>query len=241
MDSWSLMRTQLESWGLACDEGRMRAFRQFYDLLLEGNRRANLTRITDEREAIVKHFLDSLAVLTVLDPAERERDSSFIDIGAGAGFPSIPLLIQQPHWRGTLVDSTRKKVDFMAESITTLGLQGTALHARAEEVGQDLTYRERFDIAVARAVAELNVLCELCLPCVKVGGSFIAMKGSAASEELKAAERAMRTLGGELKEVRTFSLPEGYGTRALIRITKVSPTPKAYPRRVGQPSARPLC
>lgn len=241
MDSWSLMRTQLESWGLECDEERLRALRQFYELLIEGNRRANLTRITDEREAIVKHFLDSLSVLTVLEPSERDRKSTLIDIGAGAGFPAIPLLVMQPHWRGTLVDSTRKKVDFMQETMSSLGLQGTALHARAEEVGQDPAYRERFDLAVARAVAELNVLAELCLPCVRVGGSFIAMKGSAASEELKAAERAIRMLGGEIKEVRTFSLPEGYGDRALIRITKVSPTPKAYPRRVGQPSAKPLC
>lgn len=241
MDPWSLLRTQLVEWGIPCDDARVKAFRTFYDLLLEGNRRANLTRITDETEAIVKHFLDSLSVLTILEPQERDRALTLIDIGAGAGFPAIPLLLMQRDWRGTLVDSTRKKVDFMHEAIASLGLQATAQHARAEEIGQDSIHREAYDLAVARAVAELNVLCELCLPCVKVGGAFVAMKASGAEEELAAADRAIRTLGGRLEEVRSFSLPACYGQRMLIRIRKVSPTPKAYPRRVGQPSAKPLC
>lgn len=237
MDAWQLLKQDAAEWGLEIDPARMEAFKRLYDLLLEGNRRSNLTRITDEREAVVKHFLDSISVLQALD----DRPRRFIDVGAGAGFPGLPLLVMRPDWEGTMLEATRKKVDFMTEAIAALGLKGTAVHGRAEEIGRDPAHREVYDLALARAVAELNVLAELCLPLVKPGGLFIAMKGASVDAEVTAAEKALRVLGGSVKEIRRFALPGGFGERALVVVEKVAPTPRAYPRRPGQPASKPLC
>ncbi|HEY9856635.1 MAG TPA: 16S rRNA (guanine(527)-N(7))-methyltransferase RsmG [Stenomitos sp.] len=241
MDAWQLLSQQAAEWGLTVDAPTLDGFRRLYDLLLEGNKRANLTRITDEREAVVKHFLDSVAVLRGLSPEERDRPLRFIDVGTGPGFPGLPLLVMQRHWQGTLLEATRKKVDFMTEAIQALGLNGTALHGRAEEAGQDPARRGAYDLVLARAVAELNVLCELCLPFARPGGTFIAMKGANVDAEVAGAKKALHVLGGSIREIVRFSLPEGFGERALVVIEKVGPTPKAYPRRTGQPSAKPLC
>lgn len=239
MDAWQLLSQQAAEWGLPVDPATLDDFQRLYALLLEGNRRANLTRITDEREAIVKHFLDSISVLRAVP--DRAAPLRFIDVGAGPGFPGLPLLVMQRHWQGTMLEATRKKVDFMAEAIQALGLNGTAIHGRAEELGQDPAHRAAYDLVFARAVAELNVLCELCLPFLKPGGRFIAMKGASVDAEVAGAQRALKVLGGSIREIVRFALPEGFGERALVVVEKVAPTPKTYPRRAGQPSAKPLC
>lgn len=241
MDPWPLLQTQASDWGMPLTPAEASAMHRFYELLIEGNRRANLTRITDEQEAVVKHFLDSIAVLRALGDEERARPLRFVDVGAGAGLPGIPLLILNPNWSGVMLEATGKKVAFMTEALATLGLNGEAIHGRAEEIGQAPDHREQYDLATARAVAELRVLCELCLPLVKVGGVFVAMKGTNADEEVARAQGALRKLGGSVRTIVRFSLPAGYGERALIVIDKQAPTAKLYPRRAGQPAAKPLC
>ncbi|MBO9541343.1 16S rRNA (guanine(527)-N(7))-methyltransferase RsmG [bacterium] len=241
MEPWQLLTTQAAEWGVPLDDAQVNALKRFYDLLIEGNRRANLTRITDEREAVVKHFLDSLSVLRAFSAEDRAASLRFIDVGAGAGFPGIPLMALAPAWSGTQLEATRKKVDFMSESIEALGLSGRALHGRAEELAQTPEHREKYDLVFGRAVAELNVLSELCLPFLKQGGRFVAMKGAGVDEEVSRAQKALKTLGGEIRQIVKFSLPEGFGERALVVVEKTMPTPKAYPRRAGQPAAKPLC
>ncbi|MNX78820.1 Ribosomal RNA small subunit methyltransferase G [compost metagenome] len=146
-----------------------------------------------------------------------------------------------PAWSGTQLEATRKKVDFMSEAIEALGLSGRALHGRAEELAQTPEHRASYDLVFGRAVAELNVLSELCLPFIKQGGRFVAMKGAGVDDEVSRAQKALKTLGGEIRQIVKFSLPEGYGERALVVVEKTMPTPKAYPRRAGQPAAKPLC
>jgi 16S rRNA (guanine527-N7)-methyltransferase len=241
MEPWHLLTTQAAEWGVPLEPAHVDALKRFYDLLIVGNQRSNLTRITDEREAVVKHFLDSLSVLRVFSAEDRRQPLRFIDVGAGAGFPGIPLMILVDAWSGTQLEATRKKVDFMNEAIEAHGLNGRALHGRAEELAQAPEHRERYDLVFARAVAELNVLSELCLPFLAPGGRFVAMKGAGADDEVARAQHALKTLGGEIRQIVKFSLPEGFGERALVVVEKTRPTPKAYPRRAGQPAAKPLC
>lgn len=240
MDAWQLLISEAAAFGLDLETDALDKLKRYYALLIEGNKKTNLTRITDEREAVVKHFLDSLTVLSVLPSEFRAKPLSFIDVGTGAGFPGIPLMIVCPQWRGVLLEATGKKVAFLSESIAALGLNGTALHGRAEEVARDPAHRDAYDLAFARAVAEMSALSELCLPFVKVGGRFVAMKGSSGEEELSKARKAIRLLGGDEVEVRALELPEGMGERRLITVRKAAPTPKAYPRRTGMPTQKPL-
>lgn len=240
MDAWQILLTEARTFGLDLDPAALAQLQRYYALLIEGNRKTNLTRIVDEREAVVKHFLDSLTVLAVLPSELRAQPLRFIDVGAGAGFPGIPLMIACPHWHGTLLDATGKKVAFLAESIQALGLHGVALHGRAEEVARDPAHRDRYDLAFARAVAEMSALSELCLPFVKVGGQFVAMKGVTGEAELDKAKKAIRILGGDTVAVKAMELPEGMGERRLITVAKTAPTPKAYPRRTGMPNQKPL-
>ena len=240
MDAWQLLISEADAFGLSLDPETVAKLQRYYALLIEGNKITNLTRIVDEREAVVKHFLDSLTVLSALPRELWDAPLDFIDVGAGGGFPGIPLLIVRPNWHGTLMDATGKKVAFLAESISALGLNGTALHGRAEEVARDPAHRDHYDLAVARAVAEMSALSELCLPFVKVGGRFVAMKGSSGETELDNAKKAIHLLGGADVSVRALELPEGMGERRLITIRKRTPTPKAYPRRTGMPTQKPL-
>jgi 16S rRNA (guanine527-N7)-methyltransferase len=240
MDAWQLMISEAATFGLTLDPDQVAKLKRYYELLIEGNKKTNLTRIVDEREAVVKHFYDSLTVLSALPRELREAPLRFIDVGTGGGFPGIPLLIVCPSWHGTLMDATGKKVAFLAESIEALGLNGVALHGRAEEVARDPAHRDRYDLAFARAVAEMSALSELCLPFVKVGGRFVAMKGSTGEAELQKAQKAIRLLGGGEIAVSALELPDGMGERRLITVQKLSPTPKAYPRRTGMPTQKPL-
>ena len=203
--------------------------------LLEWNKKFNLTSITDPEEIRLKHFEDSLLLLQ----AVPLTDQTVIDVGAGAGFPGIPLKIACPEIKLTLLEGTRKKTEFLKHIVSVLSLQEVEIAAaRAEDFAKEK--REYFDLAVSRAVAKLNVLCEYCLPLVKIGGIFVAYKEEKAEEEVKAAQTAIQTLGGKLKEIKKVCLPNSDIIRSLVIIDKISPTPPKFPRRAGMAKKRPL-
>ena len=213
------------------DETALNRFEIYQRLLAEWNERMNLTAITDPVEVAEKHFADSLAALPYLKPGMR-----VIDVGTGAGFPGVPLLIMEPKLELTLADSLHKRLTFLDALLKELGLTATLVHGRAEDLGQNRLYRERFDAATSRAVANLPVLLELTTPFVKVGGSAIAYKGDAA-EELQNAKSAAFLLHVKL---RTVELASDLGKRCLIFADKMAPTPKQYPRKAGTPNKKPL-
>ena len=206
-------------------------FAAYYQMLIEWNARMNLTAITEKEEVAKKHFLDSLAALPLLP-----ENASVADIGTGAGFPGIPLLIMRPHLKMTLVDSLQKRIGFLQEVLQALGLSAVCVHARAEDFGRDPACRGSFDYTVSRAVAPLPVLVELTVPLLKTGGSSICYKGNAA-EELQSAKSALHLLHASavIRDV-----PSDYGARSLIICTKNAPTPSLYPRKAGVPSKNPL-
>jgi 16S rRNA (guanine527-N7)-methyltransferase len=214
------------------------AFQTFEKLLLDWNQKFNLTSITNPEEIHIKHFLDSLSVLRVI-PTSGEF--SLIDIGTGAGFPGIPLKIMLPEMTLTLVESSQKKAEFCKAAVNELHLTNTIVIAsRAEDLGKDPNHREKYDWAIARAVAELSVLAEYLLPLVKIGGKALAMKGASTEAEVQKAKHAISILGGELSENMQLELPNGSGGRTLIVIKKNTATPHAYPRRAGMPSKKPI-
>lgn len=206
------------------------------ELLIQWNEKINLTAITDSEGVMVKHMFDSLTLLRFTDiPA----GSKVIDVGCGAGFPSLPLLIAKPEIKMTFLDGTAKKLKFIDEALNKLNLKGITLHERAEQLGKSKVSRETYDFATARAVAALNKLCELTLPLIKPGGSFIALKGKEGREEAALAENALKTLGGEIKSINEFKLPDG-SDRTIIIIKKISHTPTKYPRASTLISKKPL-
>lgn len=210
-------------------------FRRFYEYMVEKNKVMNLTGITEEADSARLHFLDCAALLA----AEDFRDKRVIDVGTGAGFPGIPLKIAEPSMEITLLDSLAKRIHFLDEAVALCGLENvTTIHARAEEAPAD--YREAFDIATARAVTRLDALCELCLPFVKKGGAFVAMKGPAAAEELKEAEKAIRVLGGRVEKLHEYTIPGTDVTHTAVVIRKVGTTPKQYPRSWGKIKKSPI-
>lgn len=206
-------------------------FEVYYERLIETNKVMNLTAITEEKEVVEKHFTDSLAALPYLNP-----DSKVIDVGTGAGFPGVPLLIACPQLKLTLADSLQKRLNFLDSLLKELGLEAEIVHGRAEELGQNRLYREKYDFAVSRAVANLPILLELTTPFIKVGGVAIAYKGRGA-EEVAAAKSAAFLLHVKLD---TIDISSDVGERCLILANKVGPTPKTYPRRPGMPSKKPL-
>lgn len=204
-------------------------FCKYTELLLEWNEKMNLTAITAPEEIAIKHYLDSLTLLKFVDIPQNAR---IIDVGTGAGFPSIPLMIARKDIHITMLDGTKKRLNFIDEVVNQLGLNGETLHARAEEAGKSAKYREKFDFATARAVARLNVLSEYCLPFVRVGGKFVAMKASV-NDEVEEAQGAIKLLGGKMSEIKEFCLPDG-SERRLVVIKKISQTPPKYPRASAQ-------
>ncbi len=210
-------------------------FVRYEELLMEWNGKMNLTAIKDGREITVKHFIDSLTpALTGRIP----KNGTFVDVGSGAGFPGVPLTMLYPELGTILVDSLGKRVRFLQELTVALGVTAECVHSRAEELGQT-SYREQCDVVTARAVANLSVLCEYCLPLAKVGGVFLAMKGPEVEEELEAAGDALELLGGKVGEVYPFTLPDG-SRRNIIAIEKIAPTPKKYPRDAKKMKNNPL-
>ena len=210
-------------------------FVRYEELLMEWNGKMNLTAIKDGREITVKHFIDSLTpALTGRIP----KNGTFVDVGSGAGFPGVPLTMLYPELGTILVDSLGKRVRFLQELTVALGVTAECVHSRAEELGQT-SYREQCDVVTARAVANLSVLCEYCLPLAKVGGVFLARTGPAGAAELEAAGDALELLGGKVGEVYPFTLPDG-SRRNIIAIEKITPTPKKYPRDAKKMKNNPL-
>jgi len=231
--------------GLRLNEEHLRAFEIYYRELVAWNEKFNLTAITDYDQVQIKHFLDSLTCLLADEGLTRaicqQPGVRVIDVGAGAGFPGLPLKIVCPGLQLTLLEATGKKVGFLEHMVSRLGLAGVeVIRGRAEELGRDAAYRERYDLALARAVAELSVLVEYALPFCRLGGLFVAQKGAEGDAEAKAAEGAMATLGGVLRCIVSLELPNLTEPRSLVVVEKIAPTPEKYPRRPGIPSKRPL-
>ncbi len=223
---------------ITMSEKQAEQFIKYMELLLMHNENVNLTAITDKDEIIVKHFLDSITPLVFTN---FEDGCSIIDVGTGAGFPSIPLKIMLPSVNFVLLDSLNKRINFLNEVIDNLELTNIkAIHGRCEDFGQEEEYRENFDYAVSRAVANLQVLSEFCLPFVKVGGSLIALKGKAVYEELEKGENAVNILGGKVKSVEKVTLPYLDITHQILLIDKVKNTDKKYPRKSGKVTKKPI-
>ena len=226
----------LQEINIEINEEEINKFYNYMNLLLEWNEKINLTAITEQEDIILKHFVDSLTIYKYI-----EENKHVIDIGTGAGFPGIPLAISRNMSNFTLVDSLNKRINFLNEIKEKLCLENvTNIHARAEEFGQNKKYREKFDVAVSRAVANLSVLVEYLLPVVKLGGKVICMKGSNIGDELKEAEFAISTLGGKVILKDEFCLPQSDIKRNIIIIEKIKNTPSKYPRKAGTPVKDPL-
>ena len=222
------------------NEKQINQFNQYFTSLIETNKKVNLTRITEKDEVYLKHFWDSITPLFTFGSVLKGADT-LCDVGAGAGFPSIPLKIMLPELKVTIVDSLGKRLNFLQGLITQLNLKNvTLVHGRAEDVGQNKQYREQFDVVTARAVANMAVLSEYCLPLIKESGNFIALKGPKAEDELKSAQKALKVLGGKVIAVKELKLPRSTEERTLILIEKVQATPKKYPRQAGTPHRKPI-
>lgn len=236
MDFQNQLIAAAEAFDLPLTQEQAAQFSTYAETLVEWNKVMNLTAITDPQEIIVKHFLDSLLLFRACSLPEN---ALLIDVGTGAGFPGLPAKIYRPDLHVTLLDSLQKRLNFLEAVCEKTGVEVKRIHARAEDAGREPALRESYDAACARAVAALPVLCEYCLPFVRVGGCFIAMKGPGLEEELQAAGHAIRTLGGKLESTAAFTLPDGSERRIAV-IHKTAPTPKAYPRPAAKIKKSPL-
>lgn len=230
------MNINLMALNLKLDDNQIKNFYDFMNLLIEKNKVMNLTGITEPKEVILKHFIDSLTVLKYIN-----ENDNIIDVGTGAGFPGIPLKIAENSLEITLLDSLNKRINFLNEVIEKINLNKVkTIHGRAEDFGQDFKYREKYDVAVSRAVAPLNVLLEYMLPFVKVGGKCICMKGSNCDEEIENSRKAIEILGGKIEEIKKFNLPNSDNNRTIFIIKKIQKMSRQYPRKAGIPTKNPL-
>lgn len=228
--------TYLSELNLKLNEKQIRQFYMYMNLLLEWNEKINLTAITQEDEIILKHFVDSLTIVKYL-----KEGATVIDVGTGAGFPGIPIKIVREDVNVVLMDSLNKRLKFLDEVIKEVELKKiSTIHSRAEELARSKKYRESFDVATSRAVANLSTLAEYMLPFVNVGGKCICMKGSEVEEELEQAKNAISVLGGKINTINTFNLPKSDMGRNIIVIDKVRKTPEKYPRKPGTPAKEPI-
>ena len=229
-------KQKLNEFDIKINDEQIKSFEKYMNLLLEWNEKINLTAITQPEEIKLKHFVDSLTVLKYIN-----EDDKVIDIGTGAGFPGIPLKIMNKNTKITLLDSLNKRINFLNIVIEKLDLSNIqAIHGRAEEIARNKLYREKYDVAVSRAVANLSTLTEYMLPFVKIGGKCICMKGANVNEELERAQNAIKELGGEIERVDNFYLSDNDNERNIIVIKKVKETNSKYPRKAGTPSKEPL-
>ena len=232
-----LIGTYVSDYKLELPETAAPAFRRYFEFLEEKNKVMNLTAISGEEEVYTLHFLDCLALFKYHD----FKNQSVIDIGSGAGFPGLPVKIAEPSVKLTMLDAQQKRINFLSETCDNIGLDGVnCIHARAEEAAFEKTMRGSFDCAVSRAVARLNVLCELCMPFVKTGGYFFAMKSVDSGEEIDEAKKAITTLGGELEAINDYTIPGTDVTHRVVVIRKVKETPSGYPRRFSKISKSPI-
>lgn len=238
MEKTALLQQSCEKMGITLTEHMTTQFMAYMDLLLFWNEKMNLTAITEQNDVILKHFADCVSVLPHL---ALQGNESVIDVGTGAGFPGIPLKIACPCLSVTLLDALQKRIGFLEEVTNALSLQNvTCVHSRAEDGGQNPQYREQFDLCVSRAVANLAVLSEYCLPFVKVGGRLAALKGPEAAKEVEEAKVALQKLGGNVIQILDVEIPFTDLQHKLILIEKVAPTPKIYPRKAGKINKNPL-
>lgn len=233
-----IFENKLDMLGIHLTQKQKEQFVQFYELLVEWNKVMNLTGITEYEEVNEKHFVDSLSVVKCVDLKEIK---TVIDIGTGAGFPGIPLKIAFPHLEMVLLDSLNKRIKFLDTVIDTLGLENiTTIHGRAEDFAKQDKYREKFDLCVSRAVANLATLSEYCIPYVKEKGLFIPYKSGEIDEEVQQAKKAIQTLGGKINTVEKFQLPGSEINRSFVCIQKIEKTLKKYPRKAGLPAKEPI-
>ncbi len=240
MEDTNYLVSAFKEIGISLTDIQIKQFTRYYDFLIEQNKVMNLTTITEYNEVVIKHFVDSLSLIRVID---LNKTSKVIDIGTGAGFPGIPLKIVFPHLDIILLDSLNKRLKFLNDVILKLGFNEDSIrtiHGRAEDFGQNKLYREEFDLCVSRAVANLSTLAEFCIPFVKKGGSFISYKAGDVEEEVEQSRKAVKVLGGEVKLVDSFRLPSTDIDRSLVRIDKVKVSPKRFPRQAGKPKREPI-
>ena len=236
MDFNKKLNEKLKLININISEDEIENFKIYMELLLEWNEKINLTAITDENDIVLKHFVDSLTIKKYMSENEK-----IIDIGTGAGFPGIPLAIMNKYNEITLMDSLNKRIVFLNDVIDKLKLNNVkAIHSRAEELARNKNHREKYDVAVSRAVANLSTLVEYMLPFVRIGGKCICMKGPNIEEELKNAKKAIKELGGEVIKIENFKLPESDNERNIVIIKKIRETSSKYPRKSGTPSKEPI-
>lgn len=231
-----LLKDKAEMFHVKLDETALKRFDIYAKLLIEWNEKINLTAITDPEGVTIKHFLDSLTIFSYVDIQEGAK---VIDVGTGAGFPGLAMLIARPDLKMTLMDSTKKRLMVIEDILENIGLTANVVHSRAEEAGQNKAFREQYDFSTARAVTNLRDLAEYCLPFVKVGGSFIPLKSAKAQEEIAEAKKAIHILGGQIINQNTFDLLD-CGERTIINIKKISSTPAKYPRPSAKIAKNPI-
>ena len=228
--------TSVDALGITLSEMQLKQFYAYMNLLIDRNKKINLTAIVEPNEIILKHFVDSLTILKYISDGTK-----IIDVGTGAGFPGIPLKIAKPSIEIVLLDSLHKRINFLEEVIKQLNIEKIkTIHSRVEDFGKDQKYREKFDMATSRAVANLSTLSEYLLPLVKVGGKVISMKGSFIGEELENSKNALNILGGKIEKIEKLNLPNSDMNRNILIINKIKNTPNKYPRKAGEPSKKPL-
>ena len=233
-----LLEQGLSQLNIQFTDKQIEQFMKYYDLLIEKNKVMNLTAITDLNEVMTKHFLDSVLISNVLDMSDFY---TLVDVGTGAGFPGIPIKILFPHLKVTLIDSLNKRLKFLDDVISELELDGIeTVHGRAEDLGNNDLYREKYDLCVSRAVANLSTLSEYCIPFIAKNGKFISYKSSISSEEIQNAKSAIKMLGGTVVEEKTVHLPCSDMDRTFVVVNKTNNTGKKYPRKAGTPSKEPL-
>lgn len=235
---YQILEQKLGELGIKQDQNQLERFHKFYQLLIEWNKVMNLTGITEYEDVVEKHFVDSLSIIKAVD---LSRIHTVIDVGTGAGFPGIPLKIAFPHLRVVLLDSLNKRIKFLDEVISQLGLtEIRTIHGRAEEYARKEEYREQFDLCVSRAVSNLSTLSEYCLPYIQVWGIFVPYKSGEIDDEVEQSKKAVRILGGNIKDVMKFELPGTDIHRSFVLIHKEKHTQKKYPRKAGIPAKEPL-
>ena len=237
MDIKEYILSAVKDFKIELSEEQLSQLKTYFKLLVSWNEKMNLTAITEPKDVAIKHFADSLSVLNYVD---IPNNASIIDVGTGAGFPGLVLKIARPDIKLTLLDSLNKRLVFLKDVLDNLGLDAQLIHSRAEEGGQNIDLRECYDFAVSRAVAQLNVLCEYCLPYVRQSGLLIAYKSGDIKEELEGASHALKVLGGKLEDSPIFTLPDSDISRSFVVVRKTKPTPKAYPRKAGVIKKEPL-